>query len=180
MEKINAEWYHQHTNEWRLVNCQRECYLHKVRKAKGPDKILVALHWALVRRQTVMILWRLSVFCPWGTMKTTVIHCPQHYSMLVSWLGFHDWLDRMLCGNPWKADQWGYHYPFIRAICRSTWEVMFRNNDMGKSHADIHLRTVLNNTEVFAFGTCEKSGSFHKLLESTKKNWGSHAFFPDN
>ena len=97
-----------------------------------------------------MILWRLSVFCPWGTMKTTVIHCPQHHSILVSWLGFHDWLDRMLCGNQWKADQWGYHYPFIRAISRSTWEVMFRNDDMGKSHADIHLRTVLNNTEVFA------------------------------
>ena len=26
---------------------------------------------------------------------------------------------------------------------------MFRKNDMGKSHADIHLTTVLNNTEVF-------------------------------
>ena len=72
----DEEWYHQHTNEWRLMTCQRECHLHKVGKAKGPDKILVALCWAMVKRQTVMILWRLSVFSPWGMMKTTVIHCP--------------------------------------------------------------------------------------------------------
>ena len=61
MVKSKEEWYHQHTNEWRLMSCQRECYLHKVKKAKGPDKILVILHRALVRRQRVMILWRLSV-----------------------------------------------------------------------------------------------------------------------
>ena len=140
MVKSNEEWYHQHGNEWRLMSCQRECHLHKVRKAKGLDKILVVLRWALVRRQRVMILWRLSVFCPWRTIKTTVIHCPQHHSMLVSWLGFHDLLDRTLCGNPWEADQWSYHYPLTRAICRSNWQVMFRKNDMGESHTDIHLR----------------------------------------
>ena len=65
---INVEF----SNRWwrvmksGIVNIQNEWRL------KGPDKILVVLRLALSKRQTVMIPWRLSVFCPWGTMETTV------------------------------------------------------------------------------------------------------------
>ena len=74
---------------------------------------------------------------------------------------------------------------------RSCWDihvqypklVVFRRWESNKTcYFSIVLRTVLTKYKGFCtrLRTCGKSRSLQGLLESTKKNGGSHAFFRDN
>ena len=56
---------------------------------------------------------------------------------------------------------------------------MFRKNDMGESHADIHLRTVLTNKEVFApnWDHAEKVDLFTSYWNPQRKTGVAMHFF---